>query len=85
MGQKVTCGPSHSLQECRGESITGVTREGDTQNWGAPPSNFPLTKAFEAARAVVHHLEKEYPSGDGCGGTNLVALIMAVAQSTGFE
>ena len=38
----------------------------------------------EAARAVAY-LEKEYPSGDGFGGTNLLALIMAVVQSAGLD
>jgi len=56
-----------------------------TPHWGAPPSNFPLAKALEAARAVVY-LEKEYSSGDAFGGTNyLLALIMAVVQSASVE
>mmetsp|Transcript_12874 Transcript_12874/g.30103 ORF Transcript_12874/g.30103 Transcript_12874/m.30103 type:complete len:1106 (+) Transcript_12874:38-3355(+) len=66
------------------EKASQALREKVTPNWGAPPSNFPLHKALEAARAVAY-LEKEYPSGDGFGGTNLLALIMAVVQSAGLE
>mmetsp|Transcript_20844 Transcript_20844/g.23299 ORF Transcript_20844/g.23299 Transcript_20844/m.23299 type:complete len:182 (-) Transcript_20844:334-879(-) len=66
------------------EKASQALREKVTPNWGAPPSNFPLAKALEAARAVAY-LEKEYPSGDGFGGTNLLALIMAVVQSAGLE
>jgi len=66
------------------EKASQALREKVTPNWGAPPSNFPLSKALEAARAVAY-LEKEYPSGDGFGGTNLLALIMAVVQSAGLD
>ena len=66
------------------EKASQALREKVTPNWGAPPTNFPLAKALEAARAVAY-LEKEYPSGDGFGGTNLLALIMAVVQSAGLE
>lgn len=66
------------------EKASQALREKVTPNWGAPPSNFPLSKALEAARAVAY-LEKEYPSGDAFAGTNLLALIMAVVQSAGLD
>ena len=56
------------------EKASQALREKVTPNWGAPPSNFPLSKALEAARAVAY-LEKEYPSGDGFGGSAEVLVM----------
>lgn len=66
--------------KCAVEKASQALREKVATNFGAP--GFPLSKALEAASAVAF-LEKEYPSNDG--GTNLLALIIAVLKSAGLE
>ena len=66
--------------KCAVEKASQALREKVSTNFGAP--GFPLSKALEAASAVAF-LEKEYPSNDG--GTNLLALIIAVLKSAGLE